>query len=407
MADTKLYDLLGVTRHATDTEIKKAYRKLAKEYHPDKNPTEGEKFKEISFAYEVLSDPKKREIYDRSGIKGIQGGGDGGMAADDLFSHLFGGGLFGMGMGMGGSRRRKRGEDTVYPLKVTLEDLYNGKTSKLNLNKTVICKACDGLGGRAGAVNRCSACQGRGIKVSYRQLGPGMVQHMQSACSDCNGEGEVLNERDRCKVCKGKKIVQETKRLEVHVDKGMVDGQKIYFRGDGNQQPGVEPGDVIIVLQQLPNERFQRDGCDLYMTHSLALVEALCGFCLIIKHLDGRDLVVRQVPGEVIQPGCIKGVAHEGMPIYKNPFEKGNLYIKFSITFPENQFTDVNNLKILERLLPPRPVFEMPTGDNVEEADLHDYDPDAYRGAGSSRSEAYDSEDEDRCRGPGVQCAHQ
>ncbi|GFY69897.1 dnaJ homolog subfamily A member 2 [Trichonephila inaurata madagascariensis] len=404
MADTKLYDLLGVSRHASDTEIKKAYRKLAKEYHPDKNPTEGEKFKEISFAYEVLSDPKKREIYDRSGIKGIQGGGDGGMA-DDLFSHLFGGGLF--GMGMGGSRRRKRGEDTVYPLKVTLEDLYNGKTSKLNLNKTVICKACDGLGGRAGAVNRCTSCQGRGFKVGYRQLGPGMVQHMQTACSDCNGEGEILNERDRCKVCKGKKIVQETKRLEVHVDKGMVDGQKIYFRGDGNQQPGVEPGDVIILLQQLPHENFQRDGCDLYMTHSLALVEALCGFCLIIKHLDGRDLVVRQAPGEVIQPGCIKGVAHEGMPVYKNPFEKGNLYIKFSITFPENHFTDVANLKVLERLLPPRPVFEMPTGENVEEADLHDYDPDAYRGAGSSRSEAYDSEDEDRCRGPGVQCAHQ
>ncbi|GFS47339.1 dnaJ homolog subfamily A member 2 [Trichonephila clavipes] len=405
MADTKLYDLLGVPRHASDTEIKKSYRKLAKEYHPDKNPTEGEKFKEISFAYEVLSDPKKREIYDRSGIKGIQGGGDGGMAADDLFSHLFGGGLF--GMGMGGSRRRKRGEDTVYPLKVTLEDLYNGKTSKLNLNKTVICKACDGLGGRAGAVNRCASCQGRGIKVSYRQLGPGMVQHMQTACSDCNGEGEVWNERDKCKVCKGKKIVQETKRLEVHVDKGMVDGQKIYFRGDGNQQPGVEPGDVIILLQQLPHERFQRDGCDLYMTHSLALVEALCGFCLIIKHLDGRDLVVRQVPGDVIQPGCIKGVAHEGMPIYKHPFEKGNLYIKFSITFPENHFTDVANLRVLERLLPPRQIFEMPTGDNVEEADLHDYDPDAYRGAGSSRSEAYDSDDEDRCRGPGVQCAHQ
>ena len=406
MADTKLYDLLGVSQNASDTEIKKAYRKLAKEYHPDRNPTEGEKFKEISFAYEVLSDPRKREIYDHQGIKGLQGGADPGMAADDLFSQLFGGGLF--GMGMGGSRRRKRGEDTIYPLKVTLEDLYNGKTSKLNLNKTVICKACDGLGGKPGCINRCTACHGRGTKVSYRQLGPGMVQHMQTACPDCGGEGEVLNERDRCKVCKGKKIVHETKRLEVHVDKGMQDGQKIFFRGDGNQQPGVEPGDVIIVLQQLHHEKFQREGADLYMPYRLNLTEALCGFCMVFKHLDGRDMLVRKPPGEVIEHGAVKGIVHEGMPIYKNPFERGNLYIKFNVTFPENHFADADALRTLEHLLPKRPTFEMPTGDNVEEVDLHDYDPDAQRGASSShRSEAYDSEDEDRYRGPGVQCAQQ
>lgn len=407
MADTKLYELLGVTPNASDTEIKKAYRKLAKEYHPDKNPTEGEKFKEISFAYEVLSDTRKREIYDRQGIKGLQGGADAQMATDDLFSQLFGGGLFGMGM-EGTRRRKQRGEDTVYPLKVTLEDLYNGKTSKLNLNKTVICKTCDGFGGKPGSVSRCSACQGRGTKVSYRMLGPGMVQHMQSACTDCNGEGEILNERDRCKVCKGKKIVHETKRLEVHVDKGMQDGQKIYFRGDGNQQPGVEPGDVIIILQQILHEKFQREGPDLFMPHKVTLTEALCGFCMVVKHLDGRDILVRHPPGEVIEHGSVKGIVHEGMPIYKNPFERGNLYIKFTVTFPENHFADVAKIKALELLLPDRPAFEMPTGDNVEEADLHDYDADAQRGASSSsRSEAYDSEDEDRCRGPGVQCAQQ
>ncbi|GFV74945.1 dnaJ homolog subfamily A member 2 [Trichonephila clavipes] len=177
-----------------------------------------------------------------------------------------------------------------------------------------------------------------------------MVQDMQAACSDCNGEGEVLMKEIDAKA--SKVCMQETKLLEVHVDKGMVDGQKIYFRGDGNQQPGVEPGDVIILLQQLPHEEM-------------------------------AVIFVRQVPGEVIQPGCIKGVAHEGMPVYKNPFEKRNLYIKFSITFPENHFTDVANLKVIERLRPPRPVFKMPTGDNVEEADLHDYDPNAYRGAGA------------------------
>lgn len=406
MAENKLYELLGVSRQANPAEIKKAYRKLAKEYHPDKNKTEGEKFKEISFAYEVLSDPKKREIYDRQGMKGLQGGGDAGAGPDDLISQLFGGGLFGMGMGSG-RRRKQRGEDTVHPLKVTLEDLYNGKTSKLNLNKTAICPTCEGLGGRPGSVKSCYSCLGRGVKVNYRHLGPGMVQHFSTACSVCNGEGEITNERDRCNTCNGKKIIKETKRLEVHIDKGMQDGQKIYFRGDGNQQPGVEPGDVIIVLQEMPHERFQRNVTDLYMSRTITLTEALCGFSMVVKHLDGRDLVIRNPPGVVIEPGCMKGVGQEGMPMYRNPFEKGLLYIKFEVTFPQSSFTAIQGLKELESLLPPRPLFEMPAGENVEEVDLMDFDPNLHRGASTSRSEAYDSEDEDRYRGPGVQCAHQ
>ncbi|XP_013777769.1 dnaJ homolog subfamily A member 2-like [Limulus polyphemus] len=191
MADTKLYDLLGVSRNASDLEIKKAYRKLAKEFHPDKNPEKGEKFKEISYAYEVLSDQKKREIYDRHGIKGLQEGGtDGGFASEDIFSHLFGGGLFG-GMGRG-SGRRKISEDTVHPLKVSLENLYNGKTAKLQLNRNVICKTCDGYGGKPGALQSCQTCNGRGIKVTFRQLGPGMMQQTQTSCPDCGGEGKYM-----------------------------------------------------------------------------------------------------------------------------------------------------------------------------------------------------------------------
>lgn len=410
MADTKLYDLLGVSRRSTDAEIKKAYRKLAKEYHPDKNPEQGEKFKEISFAYEVLSDPRKREIYDQHGLKGIQGGAqEGGLCAEDLFSHIFGGSLFGgMGMGMGSGRRRKqRGEDTIHPLKVSLEDMYNGKTAKLQLSKNVICKSCDGQGGKPGAMQTCRGCRGRGIKVTLRQLGPGMIQQMQSDCTDCNGEGEIVNERDRCKLCKGKKVINETKILEVHVDKGMREGEKIFFRGEGDQQPSVEAGDVIIILQQKPHEKFQREGNDLFMTHSVNLTEALCGFNIVIKHLDGRDIVMNHPPGEVIEPGNVKGVVGEGMPMYRNPFEKGNLYIKFEVQFPENHFIDEESLKELERLLPERVPFQMPIGEHVEEVDLHDYDPSTASSSGGGRSEAYDSDDEEHHRGPGVQCAHQ
>ncbi|KAI4831073.1 hypothetical protein KUCAC02_002674 [Chaenocephalus aceratus] len=130
VVDTKLYDILGVTPNATENELKKSYRKLAKEYHPDKNPNAGDKFKEISFAYDVLTNPEKKELYDRYGEQGLREGGGGGPGMDDIFSHIFGGGLFGFMGGQGSRARnggRRRGEDMVHPLKVTLEDVYNGK----------------------------------------------------------------------------------------------------------------------------------------------------------------------------------------------------------------------------------------------------------------------------------------
>jgi len=410
MSDSALYDVLGVPSKATDNELKKAYRKLAKEFHPDKNPEAGEKFKEISFAYEVLSDPKKREVYDRHGLKGLQEGvhEHGGFGADDILSHFFGGGLFG---GMGGGPRRKtrqRGEDTVHPLSVSLEELYNGKTAKLQLSKNVICSPCNGQGGKAGANITCTSCQGRGIKISLRPLGPGMMQQIQSVCKTCNGEGEMINERDRCKECKGKKVQNETKILEVHVDKGMKDAQKIFFRGEGDQQPGVEAGDVVIVLHQKQHERFKRQGDDLHLMHTITLTEALCGFCYVLKHLDGRDLVIRHPPGNVIEPGSVKVVPGEGMPRYRSPFEKGELFIQFDVSFPANHFADEAAIKEIEKYLPGRPAFVQPEGEHVEEVDLHDYDASDRRDGGSGGN-AYESDDDEGGHGggPGVQCAHQ
>lgn len=387
--------------------ILKNYRKLAKEYHPDKNPEAGDKFKEISYAYEVLSDPKKREIYDKYGLKGMQEGAqDGGFPPDELFSHLFGGGLFDGFGGFGGSRRRQRGEDTIHPLKVSLEDLYNGKVTKLQLTKNAICSACSGKGGKSGAVQKCKACKGSGRKVMYRQIAPGMTQQLHSRCPDCNGEGEIINEKDCCTVCKGKKICSEMKVLEVHVDKGMKENQKIIFRGEGDQQPDIEPGDVIIILQQKPHEVFQRTGNDLYMNHTITLTEALCGFSFVVKHLDGRDLLIKGPPGQVIKPGDIKAVIGEGMPQYKNPFEKGNLCINFEVKFPDNHFANEEILKQIESVLPTRPAFTMPVGEHVEEVDLLEIDSNDRTGGGA-HGEAYASDDDDHVHGSGIQCAQQ
>lgn len=387
------------------------YRKLAKEFHPDKNPEAGDKFKEISYAYEVLSNPEKREIYDKYGLKGMQEGAQNGCAyaPDEIFSQIFGGGLFGGFGGMGGGMRRQkmRGEDTVHPLKVSLEDMYNGKTVKLQLSKNVLCSTCSGKGSKSGKVESCTSCNGCGFKATYRQFAPGMAQKLQSRCTDCSGEGKIIPEKDRCETCWGKKVCNEIKILEVHVDKGMTENQKIYFRGEGDQQPDVESGDVIIVLQQKSHERFQRSGDDLFMTHTITLTEALCGFSLAVKHLDGRDLHVRNPPGQVVKPGDIRGIEGEGMPQYKNPFERGNLYINFEVKMPENYFAPEAKLKLLETYLPSRPVFKLPEGEDVMEVDLHEYDPNEQSAGRSGRSEAYASDDEEHTHGPGLQCATQ
>ena len=410
VVDTKLYDILGVSPSASENELKKAYRKLAKEYHPDKNPDAGDKFKEISFAYEVLTNPEKKELYDRRGEQGLRDGGSGGPVMDmDIFSHIFGGGLFGFmgGQGRGRNGGKRRGEDMVHPLKVSLEDLYNGKTTKLKVSKNVLCGACNGQGGKAGAVQKCVACQGRGMRIMLRQLVPGMVQQMQSVCTDCNGEGEVINEKDRCRKCEGHKVSMETKLLEVHVDKGMRHGQKIKFTGEADQATGVEPGDIVLVLQEKEHEEFRRDGSDLHMVQRIGLVEALCGSQMTVAHLDGRQLLVKNPPGKVIEAGCIRMVKGEGMPRYKNPLEKGDLYIKFDVQFPENNWISPEKLNELECLLPARAENPVIAAD-AEEVDLTDFDKSQGSGSGARREADNDSSDEEGGHhGLGAQCVHQ
>lgn len=431
VVDTKLYDLLCVAPNASTNEIKKQYKKLARQFHPDKVGQEaGEKFKEISFAHEILTDPEKREVYDRYGEKGLS---EGGMASgmEDLLGHIFGGGgggasmfggfggfdPFGMGgMGMGGMRggrrgqRRRRGEDTVHPLRVTLEDLHNGKVSKLKLRKKVICATCKGAGGKGNAVQQCYSCHGNGIKISIQPLGPGMVQQVQRVCPDCSGEGEVIDAKNRCKKCLGKKVCEETKILEVQVDKGMKDGQKVTFRGEGDQQPGVETGDVIIVLQQQPHNRFTRQGDDLHMKLSIGLTEAICGFKIPIQHLDNRELLVTNNPGKVIEPGTKRAILNEGMPMFRNPMAKGHLYIQFDVIFPENNSIATETLTALEALLPPRETQMEHDPEEVEEVDLRNLaDTPGFGGGG----QAYHDDDDDddgpghAHGGPGVQCASQ
>ncbi|XP_052786954.1 dnaJ homolog subfamily A member 1-like [Mya arenaria] len=399
--ETAYYDELGVKPSSTPEEIKKAYRKLALKFHPDKHPEDPEKFKHISQAYEVLSDPKKRETYDRGGEEAIKGGGGGGGGGFDFHSPMD---IFDMFFGGGRGRQRgpEKGKDVIHPLKVSLEDLYNGATRKLSLKKKVICSKCEGRGGKEGAVEKCPTCKGQGIQVHIRQLGPGMVQQMQSVCTECGGKRERINPKLRCKTCLGKKTIEDHKILEVHVDKGMKDGENIRFTGEGDQEPGLEAGDIIIVLDEKEHSRFKRNGSDLIMDMELQLVEALCGFHRTIETLDKRSLVISCLPGEVIKNDDIKCVLGEGMPVHRDPFTKGRLIIRFKVIFPKSGTIPADKIPQLEKCFPPRSEIIVPDG--AEEHSLVDFDPEEQRRRGR-HGEAYHSDEEEGPGGQRVQCA--
>ncbi|XP_024359351.1 dnaJ protein homolog [Physcomitrium patens] len=410
--NSKYYDVLGVPKSASQDELKKAYRKAAIKNHPDKGG-DPEKFKELAQAYEVLSDPEKRDIYDQYGEdalkEGMGGGGGGGHNPFDIFESFFGGGSSPFGGGSSrGSRRQKRGEDVVHPLKVPLDDLYNGTSKKLFLSRNVLCQKCKGKGSKTGASSRCAGCQGSGMKISIRQLGPNMIQQMQHVCSDCRGSGETINEKDKCGQCKGQKVVQDKKMLEVHVEKGMVHGQKITFQGEADEAPDTVTGDIVFVLQLKDHPKFKRKGDDLFVEHSLNLTEALCGFQFPLTHLDGRQLLIKSNPGEIVKPGQFKAINDEGMPHYQRPFMKGRLYLHFSVEFPESGALTPEQLKALEVILPPRPTSQMTDMelDECEETTLIDVNiEDEMRRKQQQQQEAYDEDEESS--GPRIQCAQQ
>jgi len=357
------------------------------------NPEAAEKFKDLSKAYEVLADPQKRQLYDQYGEEGLEQGGmgAGGMAAEDLFAQFFGGGSAFGGMFGGGMRDTgpKKARTIHHVHKVSLEDIYRGKVSKLALQKSVICPGCDGRGGKEGAVRVCPGCNGAGMKTMMRQMGP-MIQRFQTVCPECQGEGETIRDRDRCKKCGGKKTVVERKVLHVHVDRGVKNGHKIEFRGEGDQLPGVLPGDVVFEIEQKPHPRFQRKDDDLFYHAEIDLLTALAGGQIYLEHLDDRWLTVNIFPGEPITPGkilsliplcfahmtgagAIKVIKGQGMPSFRH-HDFGNLYIQFDVKFPNK--AELQNLELLENVLPPRMAQNLPPADSmVEDFDLEDVDP--------------------------------
>jgi len=273
---TKFYKQLEVDKNASEAEIKKAYRKLAVKHHPDKGG-DPEKFKEITRSYEVLSDSDKRAKYDKFGEEGLEDGGGGGDPSD-IFAQFFGGGG---GRGGGGRSRRSKTKDVVQTLKITLEQLYAGTTKKMAITRQVIDKKK--------GVQECRVCDGRGVKVEVVRMGP-MIQQMQSQCGSCGGKGKSFNTKSEREV------------LEVHIQKGSSDGHKVPFREKADEHPDADTGDVVFVVKEQEHAVFKRKGADLFVERKISLVEALCGVSLELTHLDGRKLLIKTTPGDIIKP---------------------------------------------------------------------------------------------------------
>src|SRR6187455_1691128 len=287
MAKVDYYELLEVTRTASDGELKSAYRKLAMKWHPDRNPGDKEceaKFKEINEAYDVLKDEQKRAAYDRFGHAAFEQGGGGaqhGFGADfastfsDIFEDLFSGGRRGRG-------GRERGSDLRYNMEITLEEAYAGKTAQVRIPTSVTCEACSGAGAKSGSKPKtCPTCGGAG-KVRHTQ---GFFT-LERTCVGCQGRGQVID--NPCPNCSGSGRVTRERTLSVNVPPGVEDGTRIRLAGEGEAgMRGGPPGDLYIFLAIKPHPFFQRDGADLYCRVPISMVQAALGGELGVHTLDG------------------------------------------------------------------------------------------------------------------------
>ncbi|MBO7434301.1 MAG: molecular chaperone DnaJ [Salinivirgaceae bacterium] len=354
------YEVLEVPKTATADEIKKAYRKQAIKYHPDKNPGDKvaeEKFKEAAEAYEVLSDPQKRQRYDQfghAGMGGASGFSGGGMSMDDIFSHfgdIFGGGSFSsfFGGGFGGSRRGgpqtrvNKGSNLRVKVKLTLSEVANGVTKKIKVNKYVACDKCNGTGAfDSNSYSNCSTCHGSGVVTRITNTILGQMQQ-SSVCPNCGGDGRIITRR--CTSCGGEGIVQKEDIVTLNIPAGVADGMQLSVSGKGNAaRHGGINGDLLVVIQEEEHPELIRDGNDLIYSLFLSMPDAILGTTAEIPTVDGK-VKIKLDPGT--QSGKILRLRGKGIPEL-NGYGRGDLLVNIQVWTPQNVTRD--EARIIEKL---------------------------------------------------------
>ncbi len=347
------YEVLGVAKTASEDEIKKAYRKIAIKYHPDRNPGDKEaeeKFKEAAEAYDVLHDPQKRQQYDQFGFNGPMGGAGGfggfggsSMNMDDIFSmfgDIFGGhGFGGFGGGGGGTgRQQQRGGDLRLKVRLTLEEINKGVTKKFKVRKDITCNHCHGSGaeGNSGK-EQCPTCHGRGVITHTTQSIFGMMQ-TQGICPTCHGSGEII--KDKCHECGGSGVVKGEEVVEIKIPAGVAEGMVISVPGKGNAGPnnGIS-GDIQVFIEEEENDTFVRDGNDLIFNLLLDFPTAALGGEIEIPTIEGNKLKIKIESGT--QPGKTLRLRGKGLPVVQGYGSgRGDLVVNISVYVPKTLSSD-------------------------------------------------------------------
>ena len=361
MAKRDYYEVLGVSKGASAEEIKKAYRKLAIKYHPDKNPGDKEseeKFKEAAEAYDVLSNPDKKSRYDQfghAGMGGASGGGgfSGGFSMEDIFSQFgdifgghFGGGFGGFGGFGGGSsrgRRVNRGSDIRIRVKLDLKEIAHGAEKKVKINKMVACDMCGGKGAKSEAdIKTCDTCRGTGQVTRVTQTILGQMQ-TSSVCPSCNGEGKTIIKP--CSKCHGEGLVKEMEEITFKIPAGVGQGMQLTVQGKGNaaRRGGIN-GDLLVVIEEEENPELQRDGNDLIYSLFISIPEAVLGADAEIPSVDGK-LRIKIEPGT--QSGKVLRLRGKGLPDV-NGYGNGDLLVYIQVWTPKK--LDKQEKEMLEKL---------------------------------------------------------
>jgi molecular chaperone DnaJ len=348
MSKRDYYDILGVSRAATESEIKTAYRKLAVQHHPDKNPGDAaaeEKFKEAAEAYSVLSDAQKRAAYDRFGHAGVGAGAGAGFGGagftgniEDIFD-LFG---FGDMFGAGSRTRRtsaQRGSDLRYDLEISLEEAAVGKEEKLHIPRLEKCEKCEGKGTEKGTTpDNCITCQGSG-QVRYQQ---GFFSVMRT-CSNCSGKGQII--KNPCQKCKGAGRIEREKILEIKIPAGVETGSRLRVSGEGEGGiNGGQSGDLFVVIHVAEHEIFERQGANLYASAPVSFAQAALGAEIDVKTLDGEEKL--KIPAGT-QTGTVFRLKSQGMPVLGGR-GKGDLFVAVTVITPKTLTKEQR--KLLEQL---------------------------------------------------------
>ena len=334
MSKRDYYEVLGVERGCTEAELKASFRKLAMQFHPDRNPGDNDsehKFKEINEAYDVLKDGDKRAAYDRFGHAAFEHGGGGGHGFGSDFGSTFSDifeGIFGMGSQRGRGNGRERGSDLRYNMEITLDEAFEGKTAQVRIPTSVTCESCSGTGAKAGTKPKtCTSCAGAG-KIRHAQ---GFFT-LERTCPTCQGRGQVIE--DPCKNCGGAGRVTRERTLSVNIPAGVEDGTRIRLAGEGEAgMRGGPPGDLYIFLSLAQHAFFQRDGADLHCRVPISMVTAALGGDCEVPSIDGSKAKVKVPAGT--QTGRRFRLTGKGMPVLRSK-QTGDMYVQVVVETPQN-----------------------------------------------------------------------